>query len=311
MDKAIIILPAYADHSLERPAMAELGLRVEEIDLRKGRAEARAALGEARIVFVRDTVLDADLINAMTRCVGIVRYGIGIDNIDVAAANARGITVARVPDYGAEIEVADHAVALFLAVRRRIVSRDAQVRKGAWQVGQTEPIYRIAGSTAGFIGFGRIARAVADRLRAFGVTQAVVYDPYLDPATLPEWARRADDLNELAEQSDIVSLHAPATPENRHLINADFLSRMRPTAVLINTARGQLVDEQALANALEKGTIFGAGIDVFSVEPPVGSPLLRAPNVVLSDHNGWYSETTVRNIQSGAVEQARKILLNA
>src|SRR5690606_3871419 len=191
------------------------------IDLRKGRAEARAALGEARIVFVRDTVLDADLINAMTRCVGIVRYGIGIDNIDVAAANARGITVARVPDYGAEIEVADHAVALFLAVRRRIVSRDAQVRKGAWQIGQTEPIYRIAGSTAGFIGFGRIARAVADRLRAFGVTQAVVYDPYLDPATLPEWARRADDLNELAEQSDIVSLHAPATPENRHLINAD------------------------------------------------------------------------------------------
>lgn len=305
--KAVVVLPGYADHSVEREVLKPLGLGVELLDWRDDRALLARGVAEAEIVFVRDTVLDAAVIGAMRRARGIVRYGVGTDSIDVAAAAARGIIVARVPNYGAEVEVADHTLALFLAVRRRIVSRHARVQAGGWQIGQAEPIARIAGTTAGMIGFGRIGQAVAARLRAFGVGRFLIHDPYLPPARLPADARPVD-LPTLAAGSDLITLHAPATPENRHVIGAEFLSRVRPGAIFINTGRGALVDETALAAALNEGRILGAGIDVFEVEPPSASPLLGAPNVVLTDHAAWYSETTVRNLQLGAAEQARQIL---
>lgn len=305
--KAVVVLPGYADHTPEREVLEPLGLRLELLDWQGDRARLADGLSKAEIVFVRDTVLDAAVIGAMGWAKGIVRYGMGVDSIDLKAAAARGIVVARVPDYGAEVEVADHTLALFLALRRRVVSRDAAVRAGAWQVGQAEPIARIAGSTAGMVGFGRIGQAVARRLRAFGVARFLVHDPYLPSDRLPTDARLVD-LAALAAGSDLITLHAPATPENRHVIGAEFLSRVRPGAIFINTGRGALVDETALAAALNEGRILGAGIDVFEVEPPSASPLLGAPNVVLTDHAAWYSETTVRNLQLGAAEQARQIL---
>lgn len=302
-----MVLPGYADHGLEAAALAPHGLTLELLDWQEDRSRLAAGLSQAEIVFVRDTVLDASAIAAMTRARGIVRYGVGVDTIDLDAARDRGIIVARVPSYGAEIEVADHTLALFLAVRRRIVSRDRSVRKGAWQVGQAEPIARISGSTAGLIGFGRIGQAVVHRLRAFGINRFLVHDPFVPPDRLPADSE-AVDLQTLAEGSDLISLHAPATDKNRRLIDAAFLSRVRPGAILINTGRGPLVDEQALAEALSSGRILGAGIDVFETEPPRNSPLLVAPNVVLSDHAAWYSEATVEALQRGAVEQAIQIL---
>lgn len=305
--KAVIVLPGYADHSLETTALAPHGLTVEVLDWQGDRGRLAKGLSQSEIIFVRDTVLDATVIAAMSRARGIVRYGVGVDTIDLDAARARGIVVARVPSYGAEIEVADHTLALFLAVRRRIVSRDRDVRAGAWQVGQAEPIARIAGSTVGLIGFGRIGQAVVQRLRAFGISRFLIHDPFLQPNQLPADAR-AVDLPTLAAGSDLITLHAPATARNRHVINAAFLSRVRRGTIIVNTGRGPLVDETALAEALADGRVLGAGIDVFETEPPENSPLLAAPNVVLSDHTAWYSEATVEALQRGAVEQAIQIL---
>ncbi|MCF1711118.1 C-terminal binding protein [Tabrizicola sp. J26] len=305
--KAVVILPGYADHSIERAGLAPFGLSVDELDWNGDRAAMADGVRDAEIVFVRDVPLDASVIAAMERCRGIVRYGVGVDTIDLVAARSRGIVVTRVPNYGAEVEVADHTLALFLAVRRRIVSRDRDVRKGAWLVGQAEPIARIAGSTAGMIGFGRIGQAVAHRLRSFGVRRFLVHDPYLKPEGLPADATLVD-LARLAQESDLVTLHAPATAENRHIIDAAFLARVKPGAILVNTGRGPLINEQDLAAALKDGRLLGAGIDVFETEPPLRSPLLAAPNVVLSDHAAWYSEATVENLQRGALEQAVQIL---
>lgn len=305
--KAKIISPGYADHRIESEVLAPLGVTVETINWGEDRAKLINAVGDAELLFVRDTVLDAELINAMGRAKGIVRYGVGTDTIDIDAASARNVVVARVPDYGADVEVADHALALFLAVRRRVVTRDADIRKGAWQIGQAEPIRRIAGSVAGFVGYGRIARAVAQRLRGFGVTRILAFDPFLTAATAGPDVELVE-LETIARESNVISLHAPATEENQRLVNDAFLRMVKPDVILINTSRGALVDEAALASALGEGRVFGAGIDVFEAEPPTASPLLTAPRTVISDHTGWYSETTVENIQRGAAEQAFQIL---
>lgn len=307
MRKAVIVLPGYADHGAETAAMADLGLTTELLDWGGDPERLARGLAEAEIVFVRDTRLDGRTIGAMARARGIVRYGVGTDNLDLTAAAARGIVVARVPNYGAEVEVADHSLALFLAARRRIAARDGQVRAGGWLVGQREPIPRIAGSVAGLVGFGRIGQAVAHRLRAFGIARFLIHDPYLPAERCPADGTMVG-LADLARGADAVFLHAPATAENHHLVGPAFLAAMRPGAVLINTGRGALVDAQALAAALHQGGIL-AGIDVFEHEPPIGNPLLTAPGVVLSDHTAWYSETTVANLQAGAIEQARQILL--
>ena len=201
--KAKIITPGYADHRIESEVLAPLGLTVETIDWGEDRAILIAAVGDAELLFVRDTVLDSEVINAMAQAKGIVRYGVGVDTIDLDAASARNILVARVPDYGAEVEVADHALALFLAVRRRICSRDADIRNGAWQVGQAEPISRISGSVAGFVGYGRIARAVAERLKGFGVSRILAYDPFLTPETAGSDVELVD-LKTIARKSRIL-----------------------------------------------------------------------------------------------------------
>jgi D-3-phosphoglycerate dehydrogenase / 2-oxoglutarate reductase len=240
---------------------------------------------------------------------GIVRYGVGVDTVDLQAATARGIRVANVPDYGADIEVSDQAAALTLALVRRVVSRHAQVVAGKWNIGQSEPIYRIAGSTLGLIGFGRIARAYLSKMRAFGITDVLVHDPYVPAAELERLGVKHVDADEIFRKARIISLHAPATAENRHLVNERTLALMRPDACLINTSRGGLVDTAALAKALAEGKLFGAALDVLEVEPmPADSPLKSLPNVILSDHVGWYSEATVASLQEGAAKAALEIL---
>lgn len=306
MRKAVVIAPGYREHDIERQALAPLGFSLDYLEWGNDRSRLAEGVAEAEIVFVRDTRLDRDMIGAMKAARGIVRYGVGVDTIDLDAARERGIVVARVPDYGADVEVADHALSLFLAVKRRIVTRDQAVRAGRWQVGQAEPVGRIAGMTAGFLGYGRIARAVATRLRGFGISRFLAYDPFVPPEAMDAGVELVD-LDTLAARSQIISLHAPATAANHHIVDARFLSLMRRDAILINTARGPLVDETALAHALSIGAIFGAGIDVFEIEPPVSSPLFGLANAVLSDHTGWYSEETVANLQRGAAEQAVQI----
>ena len=304
--KALIIKPAYLDHKVETDILSPLGFEIEAFHPVEEASNFERAIGEAEIIFVRDSIIDAKMIAKMSCAKGIVRYGIGVDTIDLNAAKAKSIIVARVNDYGAEIEVADHTVAMLLSVVRRVTSRDRDVRNGKWQVGQKEPIFRIKGSTFGFLGFGRIANAVVHRMRGFGVTDFIAYDPFLK--TAPEGIRLVG-LEELSKNSDMISLHAPATEQTKEIINASFLAKMKVNAVLVNTSRGALVDEEALYNTLKNKQIFGAALDVFATEPLTNRRLMELESVVLSDHSAWYSEATVLAIQAGAAEQAKQIVL--
>ncbi|MHA6732024.1 C-terminal binding protein [Devosia sp. A369] len=289
--------------------LAPLGMTLSVLDWHGNRAELFAGLHEAAIIFVRDTPLDADVIKACAKAKGIVRYGVGVDRIDLEQARAQGIKVANIPDYGADIEVADQTLALYLALQRRVVSHDRAVRSGIWGIGQEQPIQRIAGKTLGLIGFGRIARAVRARFAAFGVVGVLVHDPYLSAGDAAAQGVQSVSLDALARGSDIVSIHAPVADPDAPMINDGFLSAMRPGSVLLNTARGAHVDEAALVRALTGGALFGAGLDVLRQEPPERDhPLLGLPNVVLSDHAGWYSEATVASLQRQAGEAAVAIL---
>jgi D-3-phosphoglycerate dehydrogenase len=304
-----VIEPGYADYDAERRILEPIGAEVRSIHWGGNRASLLEQLEAVDVALVRDVALDAEAIGRMKPGAGIVRYGVGVDTVDLAAATRQSVRVANVPNYGAEIEVSDHAMALTLALVRRVVSRHAQVTAGQWNIGQREPIRRIADSTLGLVGFGKIARAYLSRMRAFGVTQILVHDPFVPAAELERQCVRAVAFDELFSTANIISLHAPATAENRHLVNARTLGLMRADACLINTSRGGLVDTAALAEALAAGKIFGAALDVLEVEPiAADSPLKTLANVILSDHVGWYSEASVATLQENAAKAAREIL---
>src|SRR3954447_22445377 len=221
---------------------------------------------EALLTMVVDPV-DADTIAASPDLRAIANYGVGTDNVDLAAATARGIPVGNTPDVLTET-TADRAFGLMLAAARRLVEADRYVRDGGWVEWKPDLLlgHDLHAATLGIVGYGRIGRAVARRAQGFGMT--VIHGIPLD---------------ELLERSDFVSLHAPLTPQTRGLIGAAELERMKPTAILVNTARGPMVDTDALAEALRNGTIAGAGLDVTDPEPlPVDHPLLRAPNLVVA-----------------------------
>lgn len=304
-----VIEPGYADYSTERRILEPAGAEVRSLQWGGDRATLLKQLEEVDAVLVRDVPLDAEAIGHMKPGSGIVRYGVGVDTVDLDAATRRGVLVANVPHYGAEIEVSDHAMALTLALVRRIVSRHQQVVGGQWNIGQREPVYRIADSTLGLVGFGKIARAYLARMRAFGVETVLAYDPYVPEAEFAKHGVRAVALDELFSSASIISLHAPASADNRHLVDARTLGLMRKDACLINTSRGALVDTAALAEALAANRIFGAALDVLEVEPlAADSPLKTLSNVILTDHAGWYSEASVAALQEGAAKAALEIL---
>jgi len=302
--------PGYADHSVEAGILKSIGAEVRLLRWEGKRDKLLGMLPELDVIMIRDLpLLDREAIAALPAGAGIVRYGVGVDNIDLDAARQRGIPVANVPDYGADVEVADHAAALTLALVRRVVSRARQVDNLKWNIAQQEPIYRIAGSTLGLVGFGKIARAYLARMRAFGIDDVLVYDPYVSDEYLAKYHARAASFAEICGKAQIISLHAPATPETHHLVNAGTLALMNTRTCLINTSRGGLVDTEALAAALREGKIFGAALDVLEQEPIVAAcPLRGLPNVILTDHTGWYSEASVRSIQEKAALAACEIL---
>lgn len=303
----VVLEPGYRDYETERSILSTVGAEVASVPVDQDAEAAMEALDPA-VILVRDRPVPAAVIAAAPNLRAVIRYGVGVDNVDLDAASARRIFVANLPDYGAE-EVSDHAFALYLAVSRRIVSRDRQVRQGQWDIGQAEPVYSARGRTLGLVGFGRIARRVLEKFRALGFAEAVVADPFLDARTAAQHGVEVVELDALCRQSDAISLHVPLTESTRNLIDARRIGLMKPTAVLINTARGGLIDESALAEALHDGRIFGAGLDVFAAEPlPPDSPLLDCPNLVVTDHMAWYSESSVEELQRKAAEEAVRVL---
>ena len=262
------------------------------------------AVADADVVLVRETPMPAIVIAEMDRCKAIIRYGIGVDNIDQDAARKRQIMVANVPDYGID-EVSSQAVALALSVSRHILVHDRDVRSGRWSTGVTAPMYRWRGRTLGLIGYGRIARMTHEKLAGFGFDRVLVHDP---SAVFPVGVQQAS-VDEICAQADLISLHAPLTSSTRHLINAERLSLMRATAILINTARGGLIDLDALATTLLEKKILGAGLDVFDPEPPdISHPIFGLNNVVVTNHIGWYSQEAMRDLQRKAAEEAVRVL---
>jgi D-3-phosphoglycerate dehydrogenase / 2-oxoglutarate reductase len=251
--------------------------------------------------------MTARVIAELTRCKVIARYGIGVDNVDLAAATRAGIVVTNVPDYCVD-EVSDHGLALFLALARRVVAADSAVKGGTWDVVAHKGIRRLRGQTLGLLGFGKIARALAVKAQALGM-QVLAVDPFVDAETMARLKVRAADMDTLLTESDAVSVHVPLSPETRGIIGERALARMKPTAFLINTSRGGLVDEQALAAALTAGRLAGAALDVLEKEPPPPDhPLRKAPNVILTPHLAFYSREAVVELQTRVAEEAARAL---
>lgn len=294
--RVVVLDGGYDNYDTERRVLAGLGAGIEL-------AAGAGTLDGADALLVRESPVTAAMMDRMPACRAIVRYGIGVDNIDRDAARARKIYVANVPDYGTE-EVSDQALALVMAVARRVVTRDREVRDGAWNIGPAQKIYRLAGKTLGLIGYGRIAQAFERKMRGVGMARVMVFDPY---ASLPDGVEAAS-VEAICREADVVSLHAPLTPETRHILDAQRIALLKPTAIVVNTSRGPLIDEAALVAALEGQRILGAGLDVFETEPLArDNPLRALGNAVLSDHCGWYSEESVQDLQRKAAEEVARV----
>jgi D-3-phosphoglycerate dehydrogenase len=250
--------------------------------------------------------ITAEVMAQMPKCKIIARYGIGVDTIDVEAATAAGIIVTNNPTYCIE-EVAEHTMALLLACARKVPFYDRMVRAGGWAVPPGKPLFRIAGSTLGLVGFGNIARQVAVRAAAFGM-RVLYADPYVREGQFEAPGRKVE-LDELLRESDFVSVHPPLTPQTRGLIGEQAFSRMKPTAYLINCARGPIVDTAALVRALDEKRIAGCALDTTDPEPlPDPHPLRGRDNVILNPHVAWYSEQAMVGLQAGAPSEVRRVL---
>jgi len=267
----------------------------------------RAEAADTDAILTTYAPIDAETISALQRCKVIARYGIGVDNIDLEAARAAGITVTNVPDYCVE-EVADHTVALLLAVWRKIVTGNEVVRKGGWGIAELRPVRRLRGRQLGMIGFGHIGRAVASRATTFGL-ELRVFDPYIDDSALSDTGvTRIKDLDELLSSSDIVTIHAPLTSGTGGLIDTEAIDKMKDGAVLVNTSRGPIVDTSAVAAALSRGKLSGAGLDVFDEEPPDATTLQSLETLVVTPHAAFYSDEAIAESQTKAATSIVTVL---
>ena len=270
-------------------------------DLVTAAKDCVAILAGAPPRFTRDVLAQLPSIKT------IVRYGVGIESIDLEAATEHGIIVANVPDYATE-EVSLHAVSLILAGVRKLFTAHHAIKNGTWQVATVRPLFSTENQTAGIIGFGKIGQAVARKLKPFGFT-LLTYDPYASSEALAEHGVTSVELSQLLQESDVISLNAPLTDTTRHIINADALKQMKPTAFIVNTGRGGLIDDMALAAALEAGEIGGAGLDVLETEPiPSDHPLLKSDKVILTPHMAWYTDQAAQRMRQLACQEVARVL---
>jgi D-3-phosphoglycerate dehydrogenase len=250
-------------------------------------------------------ITEADMAQ-MPKCRIIARYGIGVDTIDLEAATRAGIIVTNNPTYCIE-EVAEHAMALLLACARKVAFYDRKVREGRWELPPGKPIFRLAGSTIGLVGFGNIARQVAVRAAAFGM-KVLYADPFVKEGQFREPGKKIE-LDALLAESDYVSLHPPLTPQTRRMMSDDAFGKMKKTAFVVNCARGPVIDTDALVRALDAKQIAGCALDTTDPEPlPDPHPLRGRDNVIVNPHAAWYSEQAMVGLQAGAPGEVRRVL---
>ncbi|GAB4365652.1 MAG: C-terminal binding protein [Spirochaetales bacterium] len=307
--KAVIVDDRYPDHEIEREEFERVG--AEMVELRTVNPSAEEILQicrDADAIVVNLAGINRTVIEGLSRCKVISRYGVGYDNVDVKAASEKKIRVVNVPDYCME-EVSDQAIALFLSCVRQIPLRDKAVRSGRWDSREWGPMYRIAGKVFGLVGYGNIPRALHRKLKGFDLAEVLVYDPYVAKELVEANGARLVDLDTLLRESDYISVHAPLMDQTYHMFGREQFGKMKPTAVFINTSRGGLVDTDALYEALKTGRIAWAGIDVHEQEPvPANYPLCQLENVILSDHRGWYSEESMEELRRKAARYAAMVL---
>ena len=303
MTAILIAHSSFPDFSLEEKAFGEVGASL----LVTGELESPQAMAAARdadVIMVTIQSVTAELIASLRRCKIIARVGVGLDAIDIDAATEAGIWVTNVADYAID-EVSTHAIALLLNHARRLPQMLRSVREGAWYDADIiEPAPRLKGQTLGLIGLGRIGKSAAEKARGFGM-RVIACDPFVTESDRAELV----DLTTLLAQSDFVSLHLPLTDDSRHIINAATLTQMKQSAYLINTARGELIDEAALLDAVQRGQIAGAALDVLSVEPPdADHPLLNDERIIVTPHAGWYSEAAKQDVRQKAIDDVLRVL---
>lgn len=302
----IIAYNDFPDTSVEDEILKRINARVIRIDS-LATQESKTLLSEADALMVSIQPIGSDLISNLSRCKIISRCGTGLDNIDIPSATQHNIWVTNVPDAYAE-EVSTHTIALLLACARRIIPLVEATRAGRWDSSFVRPVARVQGQCLGLIGFGHIARATAKKAQAFGL-KLICFDPYLDIDVFREFGVTPVEWETLLKTADYISMHTPLTNETAQLIDVAALALIKPTAFLINTARGKLIDEGALFEALQTNRIAGAALDVLATEPPGPSnPLLKDERVIITPHFGWYSEEAVRGVRVRASEEVVRIL---
>ena len=284
------VLIVYAGHKQiadERAVLEAYGAEVIAAETPDS-AEALANYAECDALMVTIHPVTAEMMDRMPKCRIICRIGTGLDAIDIPAATKRGIWVTNVPDYSID-EVSSHAMAFTLALARNLFRHRAMSQTGTWRYETERPIARIAGQTMGILGLGRIGSASARKAQGLGFN-VISFDPYLPPARFTELGVRSVDFNTLLAESDFLTLHTPLTPETRKIIDRDALAKMKPTAFLVNTSRGEVVDIDALVEAVQNKVIAGAGIDVLPIEPPPADyPILHEESILVTPHIGWAS----------------------
>ncbi|WP_135365633.1 C-terminal binding protein [Halosimplex halophilum] len=282
----------------------DVTVTVAETDSEEAVREA-ASEAEALVANV-STPVTADVLDACPDLRIVARAGVGIDTVDVGAAAERGVVVTNVPEYCTE-EVATHTVALALAALRSLGRYDRDVKSGGWDWRAGGEIHRLSGLTLGFVSYGPIARRVRELAEGFDA-DFVAYDPYVDAAEMAADGVEKVDFEELLDRTELLSVNAPLTGETRGLVDGAAFERLADHAVVVNTGRGGVVDEAALADALERGEVAAAGLDVFAEEPPEGSPLFERDDAVLTPHAAWYSEEARADLHGTVAANVRAAL---
>lgn len=304
--KTYVVEKSYKSYEIEKSLIEEEG---GELKLASCSSEDDIIeqCQDASALLVRQTPITEKTFSHLKNLKIISRYGIGYDNIDIEAATRYNVFVTIVPDYCVQ-EVADHTIALLFSAIRRIPLRDRIIRKGFWDIGSAFPVYRTDRAIMGFVGYGKTAREVRKRLSGFPF-RFVAYDPYQKAEIFKLENTMRLDLKKLVMVSHFVSIHAPLTEETRHLFNDRIFRMMRKEAILINTSRGGIVDQDALLEALIRGYISGACLDVYEEEPlPPSHPLCTLNNVILTDHAAWYSEESLAQLQKEAALEVVRVM---
>ena len=304
--KVVIAYPGFGDIEIEKEILSAAGLEIEHVG-NLDTEQAREAARRCDALMVTIQPVQADLIQSLERCRHICRVGTGLDAIDIAAATERGIWVTYAPDYSID-EVSTHAIALVLAQARGLPGLLGATRQGIWNSESGGILHRFSDQTLGVVGCGRIGQATAAKGRGLGL-EVLAYDPYVDAAAMEELGVQVVDLETLLRNSDYISLHSPLTDETSHLIKAETLALMKPTAYLVNAARGGLIDEDALLAAVQNGQIAGAALDVLANEPVAADhPFLGEERILLTPHAGWYSEESKVDVRVQGAEEVVRVL---